>query len=83
LPRLARQLRGKLPMPSQVDGCMALYVDDPAGNLSLSFRAEVDECNSIPENNESNNTCGPVMLGRSIPQVIHTCAIVGPHEDLH
>jgi hypothetical protein len=60
----------------------ALYVDDPAGNLSLSFHAEVDEYNAITENNEANNVCGPVVLGPSIPQVIHACAIVGPHEDL-
>lgn len=61
----------------------ALYVDDPAGDLSLNFHVEVDEYNAIPENNEANNICGPVVLGRSIPQVVHACAIVGPHEDLH
>lgn len=61
----------------------ALYVDDPSGNLSLSFHAEVDEYNAITENNEANNVCGPLMLGSSIQQVIHACPIVGPHEDLH
>jgi len=60
----------------------AVYIDDPTGNAALTFSVVVDSANEIPENNEGNNTCGPIVLGAAQASVIHTCPIVGPHGDL-
>ncbi len=60
----------------------AVYIDDPNGNAALTFSVVVDSANEIPENNEGNNTCGPIVLSAAQASLIHTCPIVGPHGDL-
>jgi hypothetical protein len=61
----------------------AVYIDDPHGTVPLTFSVVVDSANEIPENNETNNRCGPISLSATQESIIHRCPIVGPHEDLH
>jgi hypothetical protein len=49
----------------------------------IKFSVEVDNDRVIPETNETNNTCGPIIFDvRSEHSKIHNCPIRGPHEPL-
>jgi len=62
----------------------ACYLPFDAAHMPpIKFKVEVENERTIPENNESNNTCGPVIFDpmRSHDRG-HTCPISGPHEPL-
>lgn len=51
----------------------ALYIMDPDGSCSLNFDVVVDNNNTIPESNESNNRCENVSFSPSDTLKIHRC----------
>jgi hypothetical protein len=56
---------------------------DPAHNKPVKFSVEVDQDRAIPENNDGNNKCGPVIFDPMREHYkLHTCPITGPHEPL-
>ncbi len=56
---------------------------DAAHNKPVKFSVEVDQDRAIPENNDGNNKCGPVIFDPMREHYkLHTCPITGPHEPL-
>lgn len=56
---------------------------DAAHTKPVKFSVEVDQDRAIPENNDGNNTCGPVIFDPMREHhKLHTCPITGPHEPL-
>ena len=62
----------------------AYYLPFDAAHIKpIKFSVEVDQDRAIPENNNGNNKCGPVIFDPMREHYkVHTCPISGPHEPL-
>jgi hypothetical protein len=62
----------------------AYYLPFDAAHMApIKFDVEVDNDRVIPETNETNNTCGPIIFDPMREHhKIHNCPIRGPHEPL-
>lgn len=65
-------------------GAGAIYLsDDGTGEFPLRFHVEVDNNNTIQENNEHNNRCENVQFAPDATTRTHRCRIRGPHGQLN